>query len=210
VLSLSISDANKKILIRAPLLPLLTRTLELYRDNSPALYTDSGGALGGGDDIESADIALETLFQLAFFFESDKMLQSQYMTPDLRIAELLSAILSLPSDRKRVSLNARLCAKSLLQRLTSSEEAKSPLASADAVTVSSFASVPMSPVSAKKTHVMLSYAWSSEKPRVLLLEQMLRAHGYDVWRDESGSSILSGMSGGLLYIAVVLLYFFPQ
>jgi len=49
--------------------------------------------------------------------------------------------------------------------------------------------------SGKSQHVMMSYSWSASKARVTELQRLLMEHGYDVWRDETGSSVLGGMSG---------------
>jgi hypothetical protein len=39
-------------------------------------------------------------------------------------------------------------------------------------------------------HIMLSYAWFYKKDHVIALEEKLKQAGYDVWRDETGSSIV--------------------
>ena len=48
-------------------------------------------------------------------------------------------------------------------------------------------------------HIMMSYAWAKEaKPEhvKLLTSYLQEKHGYDVWRDEDGSSICGEMAGG--------------
>jgi hypothetical protein len=47
-------------------------------------------------------------------------------------------------------------------------------------------------------HSMLSYCWSVNKPLVIALGKKLRDLGYDVWRDEEGSSIMHSMSGDIV------------
>jgi hypothetical protein len=42
---------------------------------------------------------------------------------------------------------------------------------------------------------MLSYAWGCKKELVVALELSLRDMNYEVWRDETGSSIVPSMSG---------------
>jgi hypothetical protein len=43
---------------------------------------------------------------------------------------------------------------------------------------------------------MLSYSWGCNKDHVLALEQKLREKGYDIWRDENGSSVVPAMGVG--------------
>jgi hypothetical protein len=50
ILALSISDANKAVIVDAPLLPLLIRVLVMYRDDEPAIKL----SYGGGKDVDSA------------------------------------------------------------------------------------------------------------------------------------------------------------
>jgi hypothetical protein len=120
-MALSASDKNKGVLVDLPsLLNLTIRVLEMYR------YDLSGipGCFGGGDDAESAEAAIECLLQLSFYFESDEDLQSKYMTPDLGICDLLSALLSLPPSRKaQLSSASKQSARNLLKRLTPKQTA---------------------------------------------------------------------------------------
>jgi hypothetical protein len=46
------------------------------------------------------------------------------------------------------------------------------------------------------THVMLSYAWGCNKKHVIAMEEKLKQLGYDIWRDENGSSIVPAMGIG--------------
>ena len=174
ILALSTSDKNKGILVDMPsLLILIIRVLEMYRSDLSGIEN----CFGGGDDVESAEAAIECLLQLSFYFDSDEDLQSKYMTPDLGIIDLMTALLALPSSRKaQLSSASKQSTRSLIKRLKgcSSEVASS---------------------SGKSQHVMLSYAWSASKARVTELQRQLMGHGYDVWRDETGSSVLGGMSG---------------
>ena len=50
-------------------------------------------------------------------------------------------------------------------------------------------------MSAPQKHIMLSYDWFIGKDRVVELGGELRRLGYDVWRDEEGSTILEKMQG---------------
>jgi hypothetical protein len=46
------------------------------------------------------------------------------------------------------------------------------------------------------SHVMLSYSHNAYKLVVIAFQNELRKLGYDVWRDETGSSILDEVNGG--------------
>lgn len=65
---------------------------------------------------------------------------------------------------------------------------------------------------------MLSYSWAKNKPLVIELGKRLREFGYDVWRDEEGSSLLPPMSGDIVeamaeaiqYSYMVIIFVSPQ
>jgi GTPase SAR1 family protein len=44
-------------------------------------------------------------------------------------------------------------------------------------------------------HIMLSYCWGYKKDHVIALEGKLKQLGYDIWRDENGSSIVPPLAG---------------
>jgi hypothetical protein len=46
------------------------------------------------------------------------------------------------------------------------------------------------------SHIILSYAWGCNKDHVIAMERKLKEKGYDVWRDENGSSIVPAMGVG--------------
>jgi hypothetical protein len=46
-----------------------------------------------------------------------------------------------------------------------------------------------------RQHIMFSYAWFYKKDHVIALEGKLKQFGYDVWRDETGSSIVPSVDG---------------
>ena len=179
---LAISDANKAVLVRAPLLPLLVDVLVQYRDDAPKLEVPGvGTAGGGGDDTESVNNCLETLLQLSFFYGSDDSLRDDYMVPKLGLAELLRAVLALPPARKQMSHEARRNAINLLARLDSRRK--------------NFVEVADANRKFTRQHVMLSYSWASKKDTVTKLGNTLKDLGYEVWRDEVGSALVGGMSG---------------
>jgi hypothetical protein len=45
-------------------------------------------------------------------------------------------------------------------------------------------------------HIMISYSWACKKDHVVALDKKLRELGYDVWRDEEGSSLVPGLVDG--------------
>jgi GTPase SAR1 family protein/DNA-binding Lrp family transcriptional regulator len=53
-----------------------------------------------------------------------------------------------------------------------------------------------SPDRINPSHIMFSYAWGSNKDNVVALEDKLKQFGYDIWRDENGSSIVPAMGVG--------------
>jgi hypothetical protein len=98
ILSLSVSDSNKSILVSKPLLRPLRQVLHFFCDDAPQIPPHEGVGTnvgGGGDDVESAETAIECLHQLSFHYEDDGDLCKSYMTPDLQLAPLLSALLGI-------------------------------------------------------------------------------------------------------------------
>ena len=159
---------------------LLAQSLRLFVEDKPALQLDGGGAQGGGEDIPSARFAVSALSQLSFLHESDASLLT-LMPPDLQLPSLLEAF---ASSSKDVGDDARLQARSLSKRLT-------PKAVDDSVPS------PQTPtVSQRRKHVMLSYCWAgAAKPELVkALGQLLQEQGVDVWRDETGSSLVGPRS----------------
>jgi GTPase SAR1 family protein len=45
------------------------------------------------------------------------------------------------------------------------------------------------------SHIMFSYCWGYKKDHVVAMEKKLREKGYDIWRDENGSSIVPPLAG---------------
>jgi hypothetical protein len=52
------------------------------------------------------------------------------------------------------------------------------------------------PDTARRSHVMISYSWACKKDHVVALDKKLRELGYDVFRDEEGSSLVPGVGDG--------------
>lgn len=127
------------------------------------------------------------------------------MLPSLGIESLLEKLLALSSDRK-VPDQSKRYASILLKRITSKpiviEHAIEPINNTTTTTNSPSNKVdsirPTSTTSiVPKKHIMISYAWASNKPYVLQLTKALRNVGYDVWRDEEGSNIVPKLSGDI-------------
>jgi hypothetical protein len=51
------------------------------------------------------------------------------------------------------------------------------------------------PTNPNSRHIMLSYCWGYKKDHVIALEGKLKQLGYDIWRDENGSSIVPPLVG---------------
>jgi hypothetical protein len=197
--NLSISDGNKKIMISYSkrLFSLISQALKLYIDNSEVcrvIEADSTRVTfgGGGKDEESVENLLEFLLQLSFQFDEDKhasvAMRDAFIVKDcFDIQELLEELLKIANDRS-LPFSAKSFATTLLNRLKSAgntvkEENIQPKASTEANK------------ERPARHIMLSYSWSANKPLVVSLGNKLKEMGYDIWRDEEGSSILPSMSG---------------
>jgi hypothetical protein len=162
------------------LIGLLTKSLRLFVGNEPELRWCDGNAGGGGADIPSARYAVSALVQLSFLHDSDATLPT-LMSPDLQLPSLLESFAASPKD---VGDDTRMHARFLARRLTPKNVA------------SSLSSSPTPQSSLRRKHVMLSYSWAdaSKPDLVKALGQLLREQGVDVWRDETGSSLVGPMS----------------
>eukprot|EP01041_Mallomonas_annulata_P005683 gene5683-11469_t len=216
-LSLAISDSNKAILVKTPLLTHLITALDQFVNNKGQLIIElanSGNrnAGGGGDDVESASLVIEVMLQLSFAFDSDEDLQLHYMPHSLGIEMLLRGACNLPSDRTVCLDDSAMCsANRLLRRLTSTSTPVVPVPvsdsngsngsdvsppvttiSADTTTATSTTTgtVTTTTTPSLSTHVMLSYSWSVRKDLVTAFGKVLREKGYEVWRDEEGSALV--------------------
>lgn len=186
-----ISDTNRDKILNGHFLPLLMKGLQRFVDNAGPLGNEAIRIGGGGADTTSAGLAIDSLLQLSFAYESDMDLQTKFMTPSTGLLALLNALLLNTNLKKNEEYmrNVRL----LIQRLTSVpvvEPAHSPTTAAAATVVAASSH-------AKASHIMMSYCWNKDaKPgNVSKLGTTLRELGYDVWRDEEGSSLVPGMTG---------------
>ena len=162
------------------LMQLLTQSLRLFVEDRPALQQSGNSAEGGGADIPSARYAVSALVQLSFLHESDASLPT-LMPPDLQLPSLLEAF---AASSKDVGDDTRLQARSLAKRLT-------PKAEDNSVPSRQTPSMMQ-----RRKHVMLSYCWAdAAKPELVkALGKVLQEQGIDVWRDETGSSLVGPMS----------------
>ena len=189
VLSLSISDSNKQILVSKPFLPPLFSILLMFVNNDPMIPyrgVKRGTFVGGGgNDVESAETVVEILLQFSFYYESDIELQITFLVPELKAKEILTLLLT----NDKLSNDCKRSVSTLSNRL---EDKNTPVGSA--VEFVKSLSPRSSSVGSKK-HCMISYSWAIGKDRVIALCDTLVSMGIDVWRDEVGSSILSEMTG---------------
>lgn len=173
--ALSVSDGNKAALVQHDFISLVARVLNRFAVNMPPIEQCGGG----GQDIEVAELALDFLLQMSFFFASPAELRQVYVEKhDLeRIVQAASQPLA---GRANLTPNGLQLASSLLSALH--------MYLAPAVSV-----VP--PSEGKRQHIMLSYAWAARKDLCEALVKELRGRGFEVWRDEDGSALVPFMQG---------------
>ena len=108
ILALSISDANKGVMVATRILSLLVQLLRRFCDNAPPVvqeYKVGNSTVlaivgGGGDDIAAATAAIETIVQLTFFFDSNTELIQQFITPKSGVEKLFGDLLELSASRQ--------------------------------------------------------------------------------------------------------------
>jgi hypothetical protein len=181
--NLSISDENKSIMIKYPkLIRLACQGIRLFIDNAPECrgvnpgqtwYCEGGG---GGKDMLTVENLLELLLQLSFMFEDDIALKSAFITPGHDLQKMLEELLNIPIERQVSSETGQFALK-LLSKL---DPPKVPETD--------------SGICVGCQHIMLSYSWSANKDLVIEFGKKLQEMGYDVWRDEEGSSIMGPIS----------------
>jgi hypothetical protein len=193
--NLSISDENKKIMIKYPkLIRLACQGIRLFIDNAPECkgmnpgetFYDRGG--GGGKDQLTIENLLELLVQWSFCSESIddvKFTERNLWNPSYDVKKMMEDILDLPGERN-LSFEARQFAQLLVNVHPSQkkEEAKDVAAAGRSL----------------QQHIMLSYCWAANKPLVVAFGRKLREMGYDVFRDDEGSGIMGpiSMKGNIL------------
>ena len=197
--SLSRSDTNKKIMLNHnSLMRYILEAMDLYIFNQPqcsAVYGDFQSRCGGGgEDHDTITNLLELIFQFSLFYELDRI-QKDFNRPEYRLIERMNQLLDLPADRRsHFPYEARQSALQIVYRLT--PQRSEPVAVLPAPSPSK--SMPSSSVRRKAQHIMLSYAWGFRKENVVAFANHFRSLGYDVWRDEDGSSIVDPLAGDIV------------
>jgi hypothetical protein len=200
--NLAISDSNKQsILKNKELLSYVFTAVKSFANNSDEYQNLSSlnimdRAGGGGKDFFSIENFIELLLQLSFYYEDDAILITEF--PKLfvngNIVDLLEQITHLPTERN-VPYETLQSASTLLGRLKPKPVVKAAITEAKS---SEQTILSPSSHSGPRQHIMLSYAWAAKKNLVISLGKRLRDLGYDVWRDEEGSSIVPPMSGDIV------------
>jgi hypothetical protein len=213
--NLMISDENKQIIRNkcSRLLVLSFQGIKLFLENAgeckgmnpgEAFYELGGG---GGKDHLTLESLLELLLQFSFIFENDKELQNAFSSLSLSpssaasspsssasydLKKMLEELLSLPNDRN-VSPSSKQFARFLLTKLDSSKKRGGIVGG-----IGDFFNGNNSSNINSAKHIMLSYCSSSsssltEKELVIDFGKQLKEMGYDVWRDEEGSSLMPSL-----------------
>jgi hypothetical protein len=208
--NLSVSDENKNIMIKySKLIELGCQEVQSFISSAkefsgiPPGYSFANFTGGGGKDFLTLENTMELLLQLSFVSDDEKILNFTFTNPHFKVKELMERIIDLSADRKlpyeirqfALQFLARLQPKKMEEVKTISEtvermdDKKSTTAGDQEKT---------DPISIMPKHIMLSYSWSANKHLVIAVGKMLREKGYDVWRDEEGSTIMSPMSGDIV------------
>jgi hypothetical protein len=185
---LSVSDENKKTMIRIPkLINVACKCLALFIRDAPQCkgmnfdedFYNPGG--GGGNDFVTLENLLELLLQLVFALEEEGHLHAA-MTASDGTCELqcrVREILNLPSERC-LSAEVKRLGLQLLSKLSPPvDDEKGSKAFLGESTAQ---------------HIMLSYSWSAGKQLVIEFGKKLKDLGFDVWRDEEGSDVMGPVS----------------
>lgn len=173
ILSLSISDANKSLLLKTDVLGLLICTLKLFTSNAPPLSNGSEKAGGGGEDKESAELVIQILLQLSFSFFSDTILVEKFVWA---CEHCITDILTECCDPKcKLSASAVSAARCLLDRLLPKVE------EGQYQSLSSLKCI--IPQSSKEGRVVFCYSLAD--PNTALIQAMrykLAMIGHEVWQ----------------------------
>ena len=116
----------------------------------------------------------------------DEDLVQNYLTPDLKVLDLVNSLMTkgnltddskgqLSSLRNRIDPNKKIAPVVVVKPDLNSTNQKAP-----------------------SKHIMISYAWKAGKPLIEALQAQLISMGHDVWRDETGSQVVSPMQGDVL------------
>eukprot|EP01036_Dinobryon_divergens_P047641 gene47641-63882_t len=161
IASMAVSDNNKAVILQKPtILRCLFLVLSLFMGDAPPIAYRGAAAAdgivvgGGGQDIESAESAIEALQRLSFAYESDSDLRQHYNVIEMDPVSLLKRL----STHSKLSYDARRGAQHLSRRLQ--EVADEPPTAEEDISTPSV-------VVDNKKHLMLSYAWGCRKELVI-------------------------------------------
>eukprot|EP01040_Poterioochromonas_malhamensis_P014082 gene14082-15564_t len=123
-----------------------------------------------------------------------KSLQENFNRPEYHMIEMLHAFLSLPKERN-VPNDAKECAQELLHRLLPLQIASSPQKALPQHILLFTARAPTSIMTGEGNSLNSQYSnvrnrHDQHKSMVIALHKKLLKMGYDVWRDDEGSSLL--------------------
>jgi hypothetical protein len=188
---LSVSDANKHYIAVPRIRDLLVKIIRdvKYKELEAYSFMDEHSI---DLRMQGADVAMKCLLQLSFINEDNGVLCSDagFIPESSQIKQVL-----LDYD-ELLHINTTEVNNILIGRLSSRKQA--PI---------SFGEVDTNNTVAFRKQVMISYHWNPKAKPTLVASfaTVLRAHGFDVWRDIEGSahlSALSGSSSGLLTEAI--------
>lgn len=200
---LAISDNNKQIMITySDLLDLLIHVMKRFADNEPPYsgynsFKTLSFAGGGGDDIMTIEMTIETVCQLSYVYELDDDLINKYLLPKLQINQYIQDLL----DTNKLSDGTKGLLFSLQIRINPQKKIIHNHHSIIESNINSNGNndidnnITVNPIS---KHIMISYSWKVGKTLVESLQKQLQKLGYDVWRDETGSNIVSSMQGDVI------------
>jgi hypothetical protein len=198
--NLSVSDENKNIMIKYPkLIELACQEIQSFLDNArefggkPLGQSFPNFTGGGGKDFLALENAMELLLQLSFISDDEKILNFSFSTPHFAVKELMQNIINVATERN-LPYEVKQSALQFLARL----QPKKRIIPVETISSVGSSSNKGSPTRTIPKHVMLSYSWSVNKHLVVAVAQKFREMGYDVWRDEEGSSIMRPMSGDIV------------
>ncbi len=180
-------DGSKRLLVefRAAEVPrLLTEVVRRFVEGEAGTI-----AGGGGDDIPTACTAVKALLELSFLYDSDGggNIVEEFKAVDTGLLEILIKFI----ENEKVSEDAKSAAAGIKRKLNQALRKEAEIEKQD----SAVTTTPRGSVRKNKKHIMLSYCWNKRaKPRfVAQFGTMLTEMGYDVWRDEIGSSLVPPM-----------------
>jgi hypothetical protein len=203
--NLSVSDENKNIMIKySKLIELACQEISSFIMNFkefsgvPPGQSFANSTGGGGNDLLTLENTMELILQLSFVSEDENILNFTFTNPHYNVKELMEKMIALPMSRN-LPYEVRQFALQFLARLQPKKKlVEEPMKKISETVGSGKEKKSDVTVNMIPKHIMLSYSWSANKHLVIAIGQRLREKGYDVWRDEDGSSIMSPMSGDIV------------